>query len=157
MLQLNPPIPVITPKGKAIAHFMIDDGIESHLQWVCFQDDTGECWTWNNTDIRAQFNITHGRVHISPFRDPDQDPLAEDEEEADQLEEIAYLQDISREQTEKIQDCEKTITKLNENLKSLKSLIGKLIRDDHIFGASREIAKQTINAVNEDDEDELPY
>jgi len=27
LLQLNPPIPVITPKGKAMAHVLIDYGI----------------------------------------------------------------------------------------------------------------------------------
>src|SRR5574338_245902 len=66
MIQLDPPIPVITPKGKAIAHGWIDYGIESNLMWVCFQDDTGECWTWPNPDIRAQENITARRENISP-------------------------------------------------------------------------------------------
>jgi hypothetical protein len=33
--------------------------------WVCFQDDTGECWTWENADIRARVNITIGRKTIS--------------------------------------------------------------------------------------------
>lgn len=70
ILQLNPSIPVITPKGKALAHFLIDSGIENDIQWVCFQDDTGECWTWSNREIRAQKNITHGREYISPFYDP---------------------------------------------------------------------------------------
>lgn len=59
--QLNPPIPIVTPKGKALAHFLIDYGIEHHLMWVCFQDDTGECWTWSNPEIRAQKNISYGR------------------------------------------------------------------------------------------------
>lgn len=65
IIQLNPFIPVQTPKGKAIAHFLIDYGIESSIHWVCFQDDTGECWTWRNEDIRAQKNITVGRENIS--------------------------------------------------------------------------------------------
>jgi hypothetical protein len=56
--QLNPPLPVITPKGAAWAHLVIDYGPEADLLWVCFQDDTGECWTWNNRDIRIQPNIT---------------------------------------------------------------------------------------------------
>lgn len=61
MLQLNPPLPMITPKGKAIAHFLIDYGPEHDLLWVCFQED-GECWTWRNQDIRADNNVTFGRV-----------------------------------------------------------------------------------------------
>jgi hypothetical protein len=61
LLQLNPPIPVITPKGKAWAHAMIDYSQEHHLVWVCFQDDTGECWSWQNRDVRIQANPTLGR------------------------------------------------------------------------------------------------
>jgi len=60
MLQLNPPLPVITPDGKALAHVLIDYGPEHDLLWVCFQED-GECWTWRNQDIRAERNITYGR------------------------------------------------------------------------------------------------
>ena len=33
--------------------------------WVCFQDDTGECWTWENAQIRARVNKTAGRTNIS--------------------------------------------------------------------------------------------
>lgn len=61
MLQLNPPLPVMTPNGAALAHIIIDYGPELSLFWVCFQDDTAECWTWSNRDIRAQTNITMGR------------------------------------------------------------------------------------------------
>lgn len=65
MLQINPPLPVKTPKGDGIAHFLIDDGLEHDLKWVVLQSDTGECWTWNNKHIRAQKNITEGRTKIS--------------------------------------------------------------------------------------------
>ena len=60
MTQLNPPLPLITPKGKALAHFLIDYGPEHDLLWVCFEEN-GECWTWRNQDIRAEKNITFGR------------------------------------------------------------------------------------------------
>lgn len=63
--QLNPPIPLMTPKGRAVAHFIIDYGVENDLMWVCFQDDTGECWTWENAQIRARVNKTAGRTNIS--------------------------------------------------------------------------------------------
>lgn len=59
--RIDPPLPLETPKGKAMAHFLIDYGFEHHLMWVCFQDETGECWTWNNTQIRLQPNISAGR------------------------------------------------------------------------------------------------
>lgn len=60
LLQLNPPIPVQTPKGKALAQLVIDYGPEHDLLWVCFEEN-GECWTWGNPQIRAQSNITMGR------------------------------------------------------------------------------------------------
>ena len=62
--RIDPPLPLLTAKGKAMAHFLIDYGFEHDLHWVCFQDETGECWTWNNKDIRAQKNITAGRINI---------------------------------------------------------------------------------------------
>jgi hypothetical protein len=61
MLQLNPLIPVVTPKGEGMAHLVIDVGIEHHLQWVVFIDATGECWTFDNPDIRLQDNLTKAR------------------------------------------------------------------------------------------------
>lgn len=61
ILQLNPTLPLTTPKGKALAHFLIDNGDEHHLLWVCIQDETGEIWAWPNTDVRARDNPTMGR------------------------------------------------------------------------------------------------
>lgn len=63
MLQLNPPVPVyVIDRGPAQAMFLIDYSPEHHLFWVCFMDETGECWTLDNTQIRAQKNITLGRT-----------------------------------------------------------------------------------------------
>jgi hypothetical protein len=59
--QLNPPLPVTTPKGSGLAHIVIDYGPEHNLFWVVFIDATGECWTYPNQEIRAQKNITLGR------------------------------------------------------------------------------------------------
>jgi hypothetical protein len=56
MIRIDPPLPLETPKGKAMAHFLIDYGPEHHLLWVCFQDLTGECWTWANPEVRLQLN-----------------------------------------------------------------------------------------------------
>lgn len=65
ILQLDPPLPLNTPKGKAWAHFMIDYGQEHHILWVCFQDNNGECWTWANPQITIQNNISLGREYGS--------------------------------------------------------------------------------------------
>jgi hypothetical protein len=62
MLQLNPPIPVYTPRGPALAHVLIDYGPEHNIMWVCFGDDDGQCWTWPNNKVRAQKNISLGRT-----------------------------------------------------------------------------------------------
>jgi hypothetical protein len=66
LTQLNPPLPLFTPKGKAWAHLVIDYGPEADLMWVCFQDQDGACWTWCNRDVRIQANATLGRVTSQP-------------------------------------------------------------------------------------------
>ena len=43
--QLNPPLPMETPKGGGWAHFVIDYGPETALLWVVFMDADGACWT----------------------------------------------------------------------------------------------------------------
>ena len=63
--RIDPPIPLMTPKGRAMAHFLIDYGMENDLMWVVFQDDTSECWTWENAQIRARINQTIGRKKVS--------------------------------------------------------------------------------------------
>lgn len=62
IVQLNPPIPLDTPKGSGIAHFLIDYGIEHDNYWVVFLDESGECWTYSNKEIRASKNVTYGRI-----------------------------------------------------------------------------------------------
>jgi hypothetical protein len=62
MLQLNPPIPVVTPKGKGYAHILIDYSQEHDLLWVVFLDETGECWSYPNKDIKITKNISLGRI-----------------------------------------------------------------------------------------------
>lgn len=61
LVQLNPPLPVSTPKGDGLAHVIIDYGIEHDLCWVVFLDENAEIWTFKNQDIRAIKNITFGR------------------------------------------------------------------------------------------------
>ncbi len=61
MLQLNPPLPLTTPKGKGWAHLVIDYGPEADLIWVVFIDESGECWSFRNNEVRIQANATLGR------------------------------------------------------------------------------------------------
>lgn len=52
--QINPPIPVITPKGKGLAYFIRDYGPDAQDIWtVCISE--GECngqfWSFQNPEI----------------------------------------------------------------------------------------------------------
>jgi hypothetical protein len=58
ILQLDPLIPLESPRGRCMAHFIINPGDEHHLQFVTFIDDTGECWTWLAKEVRLQANQT---------------------------------------------------------------------------------------------------
>ena len=69
MIQLNPQIPVITPKGNGWDFFLIDRSQEHDLEWVVFLDDGGFCWTFNNSDIRIQKNLTFKRDSILQFNE----------------------------------------------------------------------------------------
>jgi hypothetical protein len=61
LVQLNPPLPLETPKGSGWAHFIIDYGPESALLWVVFMDADGACWTVPNPEVRMSYNWTLGR------------------------------------------------------------------------------------------------
>lgn len=70
MGQLNPPIPLNTPKGEGFAHLVIDYGPESDLYWTVLIIETGEIWTYPNKYVRASKNITLGRTEPTmPPRD----------------------------------------------------------------------------------------
>lgn len=60
--RLLPSLPVDTPKGSALAIFMIWLGEEHNMLWTCIQDETGEIWTFDNKYIRGQKNIQMERI-----------------------------------------------------------------------------------------------
>lgn len=62
ILQLNPQIPLETPKGKAQAIALLDYSEEHDLMWVCVLDAGGEIWVYRNADVRGCTNITMGRA-----------------------------------------------------------------------------------------------
>lgn len=71
IIQLNPTIPLTTPKGDGLAVALIDYGEDHNLKWVVIQDDTGEIWTWDNSKVRGVKNITHSRTKISKIEHED--------------------------------------------------------------------------------------
>ena len=64
LLQLDPPIPMDTPKGNGFAYLVIDYGLDYDLYWTVFLTETRECWTFQNRDIRAVKNITFNRNSV---------------------------------------------------------------------------------------------
>jgi hypothetical protein len=73
ILRLEPAIPLNTPKGYALAHFLQDMGDERDLVWICFHED-GQIWSWSNEDVRACKNMTLART--KPELPKRIDPLA---------------------------------------------------------------------------------
>lgn len=66
ILQLDPPLSMTSPRGDCLALFLLDYGMEQDLYWICFMDDTGECWTFRNAEIRLMPNISYGAVRKDP-------------------------------------------------------------------------------------------
>jgi hypothetical protein len=59
--QLDPPLPLHTPKGSGWAHFVLDYGTETDLVWVVFLNKDGSCWSIPNPEVRMTWNWTMGR------------------------------------------------------------------------------------------------
>ena len=67
MIELKARIPLTTPKGKGWAYFIKDESMDHNLVWTVFLDETGECWMFDNKDIRIQPNFTYGiNCKLSP-------------------------------------------------------------------------------------------
>lgn len=60
ILQLSPPLPLTSPHGTGLAHFLIDYGPEHNLVWVIFGENR-EIWSVQNPEVRAVGNMTEGR------------------------------------------------------------------------------------------------
>lgn len=60
ILQLNPALPLDTPKGLGDAHLVIDYGSKSPILYVVFLRESGECWVFDNRVVKLEKNITGG-------------------------------------------------------------------------------------------------
>lgn len=61
-VQLNPTIPLDTPKGSGLAIFGTWLSEEHHWLWTVIIDGTGEIWTFENPKVRGTKNVTFGRT-----------------------------------------------------------------------------------------------
>lgn len=50
-----------TPKGLALAKFMIDRGVDSDLEWVTVLNDTGQILSFDNSEVQVTKSFTLGR------------------------------------------------------------------------------------------------
>jgi hypothetical protein len=62
MIQLDPPIPMDTEKGKGHAILAIDYSQDHDILWVIAMNDTGEIWCMPNPKVRACINFSLGRM-----------------------------------------------------------------------------------------------
>lgn len=60
IIQLDPPIPMITPKGNGYANFLVDRGMEFDNEWIVFLDNQ-EIWSFLNREVRLEKNYTYNR------------------------------------------------------------------------------------------------
>ena len=60
--QLNPTIPLTTPKGDGYAILLLDYSQEHNLIWVVALDESGEIWSFQNPEVRMVKNVTMGRI-----------------------------------------------------------------------------------------------
>lgn len=73
MLQLNPPIPLKTPKGEGLAVLVIDYGPDHDLWWTVILskgEHAGEIWTYPNPKVRGVENVTLGRFPEQEAKEP---------------------------------------------------------------------------------------
>jgi len=68
ILQLNPPLIVITPLGEAEAHFLQSES--DLIYFGVFQKATGEQWWWENNHVRLATCLTGGRFSVSCMQLP---------------------------------------------------------------------------------------
>ena len=65
MIQLNPPIPLETSKGRGFAYFLMDYGKDYDVLWGVFIDKNKECWWVPNPEVRliANWSFDHRTPH----------------------------------------------------------------------------------------------
>lgn len=65
--RIDPEIWVETPKGSALAYFLIDYGPSINSIWLCRLDDTGDVIHVDSSEIKLYGNPMWGLPHPQPF------------------------------------------------------------------------------------------
>lgn len=68
LVQLNPSIPLRSPRASGEAIAVIDYGPEHDLLWVIVDDTTGQIWSVRNPDVRAYKNPSIGRNTVDEVK-----------------------------------------------------------------------------------------
>ena len=61
IIQLDPPMPLASPKRKRCAHMLLEDHHEQALISAVFLDEGDACWAMRNREVRIVENQTIGR------------------------------------------------------------------------------------------------
>jgi hypothetical protein len=66
IIQLNPPIHVVTPMGEAFARLVVDYGPDLNSVWVCDIFETRRCIHIDSEEIRfggnAMYDLQHPEI-----------------------------------------------------------------------------------------------
>lgn len=66
LTRIDPPLPLETNKGKAMAHFLTWDH-ELPSEFGCFLNSSGEFWWIKQTEIKLEENWTAGTNKQPPY------------------------------------------------------------------------------------------
>jgi len=58
ILQLNPTMPVETPRGLSECWALIWESPEREMLFLCIDDASGQFWIWDQQKVRGCKNIT---------------------------------------------------------------------------------------------------
>jgi hypothetical protein len=58
--ELKTPLWLATPKGDALARFVLVQGLDHDIVWIVEAESNGAFWLWRNPEVRGQRNFTQG-------------------------------------------------------------------------------------------------
>lgn len=68
LVQLNPSIPLRSPRASGEAIMVVDYGPEHDVLWAIVDDATGQVWWVPNGEVRAYRNYSIGRNAVDEVK-----------------------------------------------------------------------------------------